>query len=470
MTIKSILPTRIVGAFLLLLMLTISSGRAMAACILTPARATNVVGAVHGVTALVTTNGTPVAGVVVSFAITSGPNAGAYTGTSATGTNGSTAFSYTGTGGTGTDIIQATGTVSGVAFSCLATQVWVVPPTILCPSNIVTNASPGECSHSVAFSVTSSGSPMPTRRCMIGDTVITSPHAFPAGVTTVTCIASNINGTAACSFTVTVAESQPPEITCPADVFQAALPGEGSAIVEFGDPAASDACSEATVVCEPVSGSVFPIGASTVVCTATDSSGNTNICAFTVTVEEVAPETHDLAIVRIIAPKVVTLSSLRPTVTKRVVVTIQNRSPHTETISEPHRLAGLVTLNVFSLDTNVCFDIAAIPLERPPQRRVPFNLRSKQKMNVYFDVTFDCAVNPAKGPGQGDFYYVATVNHAAIDDVTVDTHPECDVCPRPPLEGGVDPNPNGRIRDRGCGAPRGDGTFGNAIITDVFFR
>jgi PKD repeat protein len=276
-----------------------------------------------------------------------------------------------------------------------------------------------------------------------------SPHTFPAGVATVTCVASNANGTASCSFTVTVTETEPPGITCPPDVVASALPGEGSAVVEFSDPEATDACSDVTVTCEPVSGSVFPIGTSTVACTARDSSGNTNLCSFAVTVEEAAPETHDLAIVRVVAPKVVTLSASRPTATKRVVVTIQNRSPHTEAFFDPAQLQNLVTLNVFSLDTNVCSDVATSFLERPPQRRLPFNLRSKQKVNVYFEVTFDCAVNSAKGPGQGDFYYVATVNHAAIDGVTVDTHPECDVCPRPPLESGVDPNPNGRIRDKG---------------------
>lgn len=468
MTIKSILPTRAVGIAVLLLIFFFSSNAIRAACSLTPERSTNLVGAVHGVTARVTTNGVPVAGASVAFAILSGPNAG-ISGSSATGTNGSVVFNYTGVGGTGTDIIRATGTVSGVAFSCLATSIWVMPPTISCPPNIATNASSGDCSRSIAFSVTSSGSPMPARWCTIGDAVIMSPHTFPAGVTTVNCISSNMNGTASCSFTVTVTESEPPTITCSGDVVAGAAPGEGSAVVEFSDPEATDACGDVTVTCDPVSGSVFPIGTSTVACTARDRSGNTNSCSFAVTVEEAAPETHDLAIVRVGAPKIVNLSASRPTVTKRVVVTVQNRSPHTEAFFDPGQLQNLVTLNVFSLDTNVCADIVALPLERRPQRRVPFNLRLRQKVNVYFEVTFDCAVNSGKGPGQGDFYYVATVNHAAIDGVT-DTHPECDVCPRLPLEGGVDPNPNGRIRDRGCGAPRGDGTFGNDIITDVFIR
>jgi hypothetical protein len=41
-----------------------------------------------------------------------------------------------------------------------------------------------------------------------------------------------------------------------------------------------------TVVCNPPSGSTFPKGTTTVVCTATDAAGNTNTCSFDVTVED----------------------------------------------------------------------------------------------------------------------------------------------------------------------------------------
>lgn len=41
-----------------------------------------------------------------------------------------------------------------------------------------------------------------------------------------------------------------------------------------------------TVVCNPPSGSTFPKGTTTVVCTATDAAGNTNTCTFDVTVED----------------------------------------------------------------------------------------------------------------------------------------------------------------------------------------
>lgn len=51
-------------------------------------------------------------------------------------------------------------------------------------------------------------------------------------------------------------------------------------------PTATDAVDPApTVACVPASGSVFPLGDTTVTCTATDSSSNMDTCSFNVTVE-----------------------------------------------------------------------------------------------------------------------------------------------------------------------------------------
>ena len=472
MKTTSVLLARSAGFFAVLSAFVFSLSNGRAACALTPERSTNTVGQVLGVTAHVTnTNGNAAPGVLVSFAIISGPNAG-LTQSSTTGAGGNAIFNYTGNGGAGADIIRATGTVNSVSFLCLATQLWVTamtPTTIICPPNIVTNAAPGDCSRSVAFTVMASGDPMPVIRSFDGTTPIKSPHTFPAGTTTVTSTASNANGVATCTFTVTVTETEPPQITCPEDVFVTAVPGDGGAIVEFDTPAASDNCSEVTATCDPPSGSFFPVGTTPVTCTVTDRSGNSTNCTFNVTVEEVQPDAHDLAVVRIRAPKTVVLNATRPAVTKRVAVTIQNRSAHAEAFFDPAQLQNLVTLSVLSLDTNICSDIAPVFVEGRPQRRIPFNLKPKRTLKVYFDVTFDCAVNAAKGFGQEDFRYVAEVHHEAIDGIA-DTHPECDICPRAPLDGGVDPNPNGRIRDRGCGGRVGFGVFGNDVLTDVVVR
>jgi hypothetical protein len=446
------------------------ANRAVGACSLAPERATNTVGQTHVVTATVTTNGSPAGGVTVSFSVISGPNSGTV-GSFVTGAGGMTAFSYTGNGGAGTDVIRATGTVSSVAFTCMATQIWVVAgPSIQCPGNIVTNTAAAGCTRSVPFNVVASGTPMPSLKCRLGSTTITSPHPFPTGTNNVICTASNVNGMATCSFVVTVTESEPPNIaSCPNDVAMAVLPGETSAVVDYEPPTATDNCGDPSVLCDPPSGSTFPLGVTPVTCIATDSAGNTNACGFAVSVEEGQVEAHDLAVVKIKAPRFVNLTAAVPARTKRVVVTIQNRSPHTEAIFDPLQLEGLVTLTVESLDPTTCLDLTPQLLQGRPQRRLPFNLRPKQKLNLYFDVTFDCAINPAKGLGQEDFRYVAQVHHEAIDGAP-DTHPECDVCPRAPLEGVVDPNPNGRIRDKGCGAPVGNGFFGGEVLTDVSVR
>lgn len=41
-----------------------------------------------------------------------------------------------------------------------------------------------------------------------------------------------------------------------------------------------------SIVCDPPSGSAFPKGVNTVCCTATDTAGNSNVCCFTITVED----------------------------------------------------------------------------------------------------------------------------------------------------------------------------------------
>jgi hypothetical protein len=62
------------------------------------------------------------------------------------------------------------------------------------------------------------------------------------------------------------------------------------------------------------------------------------------------------------------------------------------------------------------------------------------------------------------------VHHDFLDG-TGDTHTDDDMCPRsvtPPFE--IDPNPNGTIKDRGCGARKPDKTLGNPVVTDVVRR
>lgn len=83
---------------------------------------------------------------------------------------------------------------------------------------------------------------------------------------------------------VTVVDNTPPTISCPAPITVDATSAAG-AVVTYTTPTASDSCAApVTVSCAVPSGSTFPIGTTTVICTARDASNNTASCPFNVTV------------------------------------------------------------------------------------------------------------------------------------------------------------------------------------------
>jgi hypothetical protein len=86
----------------------------------------------------------------------------------------------------------------------------------------------------------------------------------------------------ACTFAVTVGDTTPPSVACPANIQVNATSAAG-AVVTYSATGA-DSCGSATVVCAPASGSTFPVGTTPVTCTATDGAGLTATCSFTVTV------------------------------------------------------------------------------------------------------------------------------------------------------------------------------------------
>jgi hypothetical protein len=148
-----------------------------------------------------------------------------------------------------------------------------VTGTIICPSNIVVPNDPNQCGAIVNY-------PTPASNCPVTCTP-PSGSFFPIGTTTVTC--TSASGT--CSFTVTVKDTQPPTITCPANITATTgSPNAGGVVVNYPTPVASDNCPGVTVTCTPPSGSTFNVGTNTVNCTATDASGNTASCSFTISV------------------------------------------------------------------------------------------------------------------------------------------------------------------------------------------
>jgi hypothetical protein len=79
----------------------------------------------------------------------------------------------------------------------------------------------------------------------------------------------------------------PPNITCPSNIVTQPDPGKCTATVTFAPVAAGS--GGITTVCTPPSGSAFPIGTNTVICTATDAASNSVSCHFTITVATVPP-------------------------------------------------------------------------------------------------------------------------------------------------------------------------------------
>jgi hypothetical protein len=105
-----------------------------------------------------------------------------------------------------------------------------------------------------------------------------SGGAFPLGITSVTCTATDAAGNVSPSgtFTVTVRDSTAPTLGPHADVVSAQQSPLG-AVVNFALPVAHDAADPSPVVqCDSLPGAVFPIGETRVTCTATDNSGLTS--------------------------------------------------------------------------------------------------------------------------------------------------------------------------------------------------
>jgi hypothetical protein len=87
--------------------------------------------------------------------------------------------------------------------------------------------------------------------------------------------------------TVNVVDTIAPVISCPTDIV-VYLPLNSTATsmaVTYPAVTATDSCaSNVTVTTSKVSGSIFPVGPTTVTATATDPAGNSSSCSFTVTV------------------------------------------------------------------------------------------------------------------------------------------------------------------------------------------
>src|SRR5256714_266632 len=113
-----------------------------------------------------------------------------------------------------------------------------------------------------------------------------SGSTFPVGTTKVTCTATDSHGnTGSADFNVTVnlVDHTAPVITVPAS-FSVNTPNPAGATVTYAASANDNLDGPITPTCTPASGTTFPLGPTSVTCSATDSHGNTAQKSFTVTV------------------------------------------------------------------------------------------------------------------------------------------------------------------------------------------
>ncbi|MBK8565583.1 MAG: HYR domain-containing protein [Saprospiraceae bacterium] len=159
-------------------------------------------------------------------------------------------------------------------------------PAITCPATPapVGNAA-GLCTAVVAL-----GNATATDNCSVLSITDNRPagNVFNVGSTTVTFVATDVNGNATvCSVVVVVNDTEAPSISCPVNITQPNTAGTCAAVVNWQPPVVADNCAASvTVTCVPPSGTSFPVGNSTVMCIVADPSNNRDTCTFVVTITD----------------------------------------------------------------------------------------------------------------------------------------------------------------------------------------
>jgi hypothetical protein len=172
------------------------------------------------------------------------------------------------------------------------------PPAFMPPPNmtIVTTNPTGEAVTFVAAGNDAEDGPI-AAAC-----IPQSGAIFPLGTTTVSCTVTDSGGLSVSGgFTVTVTTNNKPPMIEPPRRMNVLATSAAGAVVTYTASASDREDGPLPVTCLPSSGTTFPIGTTTVSCSATDSGGLTATAATTVTVyPNTAPKV--MALAKIIKP------------------------------------------------------------------------------------------------------------------------------------------------------------------------
>lgn len=277
--------------------------------VLSPATARGILGTPHSLAINVTqtvggvTSAVP--NVLVDFRVT---GANTVSGSCTTGEDGLCTFTYTGTT-IGLDTIAATAVVAGQSKTATVTMTWIAVPCEASPAfedlpgsftvdisttlTFVVQASDTEAYNTVtlgivgapagaSFSTTSPSNP-------VSSSFTWTPGPQQAGTFTINFTATDQCGLLTFhSVMIVVRDIIPPVLTPPLPIVVGAT-GPSGATVTYTVTATDNTGGTVNLSCNPPSGSVFPVGVTTVTCTATDSTGNSATKSFTVTVQAGPP-------------------------------------------------------------------------------------------------------------------------------------------------------------------------------------
>ncbi|MGB1070301.1 MAG: HYR domain-containing protein [Planctomycetota bacterium] len=161
------------------------------------------------------------------------------------------------------------------------------------PADIVIEADQGGCDTLVEWE-----EPEAADNCGVSTLVANNvPGIYAVGTTEVVYTAQDIHGNITLeSFTVTVLDSQAPELTgLPVDLSTDNLLGLCGANLAWPAPSAADNCGVASIESTHSPGDEFPVGTTTVIYTVTDINGNETNESFLVTIHDVdTPEIDNM--------------------------------------------------------------------------------------------------------------------------------------------------------------------------------
>ena len=180
--------------------------------------------------------------------------------------------------------LDASGNSSAASFTITVIDT-IAPVFTSSATNIVVSPNATTCDAMVSWTA-----PSATDNCSAVSYTFSqaSGSTFPLGSTTVVVTATDVDGNSRnTSFVVIVTDMVSPIISnVPSNIIQTNDLGSCDAVVSFVLPTVMDNCSGATISSTHTSGSVFPVGLTTVSFTGTDAAGNTANASFTITVTD----------------------------------------------------------------------------------------------------------------------------------------------------------------------------------------